>query len=103
MNPNGISADVTLYMGENRIFYLGETEADGYSQAVQFELKGSAHCKLFFNTDSTVAGFKESSAYKIVATNGKFKLWADGGEKANGPWTSTNNFQKNEFRSYVVR
>ena len=95
---------MTLFMGENRIFYLGETEADGYSQAVQFELKGTEHCKLFFNTDDTLAGFKESSAYYIVALNGNYRLWADGKEEATGPYTSSiNAFKYYEFRSYVVR
>ena len=103
MNPNGISADVTLYKEEKRIFNLGETEADGYSQAVQFELKGDHLCKFFFNTDDTVSGFRVNSAYRIYMGAGKFRLVTDGGEKANGPWTSTNNFQYYEFRSYVVR
>ena len=103
MNPNGISADVTLYMGENRIFYLGETEADGYSQAVQFELKGNHHFKIIFNTGDTVAGIKTTSSYRINMVNGKFKLVHDGEVKAVGPWTSTNNFNYYEFRSYVVR
>ena len=49
MNPGGVSADITLYMEENRVFYLGEPDDDGYSQAVQFELKGDAQPKLFFN------------------------------------------------------
>ena len=101
MNPNGISADMTLYMEENRVFYLGETEADGYSQAVQFELKGNANIKLFFHDDDK--DFHLGKVYKILPNNGKFKLMCEGGFKADGPWTPANKFQYDEFRSYVVR
>ena len=101
MNPNGISADMTLYMEENRVFYLGETEADGYSQVVQFELKGNANTKLFFNDDDK--NFEYGKVYKILPQQGKFKLECDDGLKADGPWTTANKFQYDEFRSYVVR
>ena len=102
MNPNGISADMTLYLEESRIFYLGETEADGYSQAVQFELKGNANVKLFFNDDDENINLNEQ-VYKIFPQQGKFKLKCDDGFQAIGPWTNANKFQNEEFRSYVVR
>ena len=102
MNPNGISADMTLYLEESRIFYLGETEADGYSQAVQFELKGNANVKLFFNDDDENINLNEQ-VYKIFPQQGKFKLKCDNGFQAIGPWTNANKFQNEEFRSYVVR
>ena len=101
MNPNGISADMTLYMDENRIFYLGETEADGYSQAVQFELKGNVVTKLFFNTEDT--GFDEQKVYRIASGAGKFQLWYESGLTKEGPWTNKNKFTYDEFRSYVFR
>ncbi len=101
MNPNGISADMTLYLEENRVFYLGETEADGYSQAVQFEVKGNANIKLFFNDEDK--NFNHENVYKIFQLNGKFRLKCDAGFQAIGPWTPANKFQYDEFRSYVVR
>ena len=103
MNPGGVSADISLYMEENRVFYLGEPDDDGYSQAVQFELKGraSAHCKLFFNSDDK--NFNDGKVYKLSPQDGKFKLEYDGQFRAEGPWTSENKFQSGEFRSYVFR
>ena len=101
MNPGGVSADITLYMEENRVFYLGEPDDDGYSQAVQFELKGDAQPKLFFNNDDK--NFNYAKVYKMFPQNGKFKLKYDGQFRADGPWTPTNKFQRPEFRSYVFR
>ena len=102
MNPGGVSADITLIMEESRVFYLGEPdEDDGYSQAVQFELKGDAQLKLFFNSDDK--NFNYAKVYKMFPQNGKFKLKYDGQWRAEGPWTPTNKFQREEFRSYVIR
>ena len=101
MNPGGVSADITLYMEENRIFYLGEPDDDGYSQAVQFELKGNANCKFFFNSEDK--DFDNAKIYRIFPNNGKFRLKYDGQFRADGPWTPTNKFQIEEFRSYVFR
>ena len=84
------------------MFYLGEPdEDDGYSQAVQFELKGDAQPKLFFNSDDK--NFNYGSVYKIFPVNGKFKLKCDGQFRAEGPFTPTHKFQREEFRSYVLR
>ena len=101
MNPGGVSADITLYMEENRVFYLGEPDDDGYSQAVQFELKGNANCKFFFNSEDK--DFDNAKIYRIFPNNGKFRLKYDGQFRADGPWTPTNKFQLAEFRSYVFR
>ena len=101
MNPGGVSADITLYMEENRVFYLGEPDDDGFSQAVQFELKGNAMCKFFFNSEDK--NFNSPKVYKIFPQNGKFKLKYDGQFRANGPWTPKNRFQIVEFSSYVFR
>ena len=101
MSPNGISADMTLYLEEKHIFDLWETEADGYSQAVQFEIKGNANIKLFFNDEDK--NWNYGKVYKIYPHQGKFKLKCDDGFQAIGQWTNANKFWVGEFRSYVVR
>ena len=104
MNPNGISADMTLFMGEHHIFYLGEPDSDGYSQVVQFELKATDLTTFFFSSDDDYASLTDATkSYRFPVKQGKIRLTHDGDHVAQAQWTNVRKYKQEEFKSYVFR
>ena len=109
MNPRGFDADVGVTDGDfvhpDRWVDIGPTDPnDGYTQNVQFELRGKRGVNLIFHecNDTTSC----PSSYKFVLSfNGvRFQIWKDNSKKEDRQRPSRFRLQSGErFKSFIIR
>ena len=123
LNSYGVDADLFLdadyYINPAYNFYLGEPEADGFTQvlelqieinllykfmnfqSLQFELKGAGRWKIAFSENEGEGD--NSKRYRISREQGKFKLGMGNFhtlKNVNG-WDALPTNE--EFKSYIIR
>ena len=109
LNPGGWDADINGRDADlvhpDRWVSLGPTDqADGYSQDVQFELKGNKGVKLMFHSCNDTTLCPQYYTFVVSYNNLKFQIYKDNALKADKQKASRfrlNNFIK--FKSYHLR
>ena len=108
-DPGGWDADISGRDADlvhpDRWVSLGPTDqADGYSQDVQFELKGNKGVKLMFHSCNDTTLCPQYYTFVVSYNNLKFQIYKDNALKADKQKASRfrlNNFIK--FKSYHLR